>query len=103
MLGYGGDVFLGMFDDSEYVNEAWDKSEMDKADDKVSKAVEQRQEYDAWLDKTLKLIEGSVSINELEGLFVAAIRKVKRKNDGDAELKLVKAKDNRKAQLETKK
>ena len=102
MFGFSADIYLGLYDDRNYVDEVKAQSEIDKSDDKAATILKQRQEYDEELDKNLKLIETSVSLNELEAIFKSIARKATRRNDKDGLKTLNDATQKRKKYFENK-
>ena len=99
MLGFGADIHLGMFDDLEYLQEAQNESLLSRAEDKVEELRRQQAEYDEFLSKNLGYLETAVTMNELEKVFVAAVRRAQSKKDERGIMKLTKAKDARKSTL----
>ena len=102
MLGFSADVFMGLYDDVGYVQEARAAFEVEKSDDAAEETIRKRQEYDAWKVKHLDFITTATNINELELLFKSCARKAKHHNDDDGLIKFTKAKDARKTELEKK-
>lgn len=101
-LGFCADVFMGDFDDQNYVQERANEVAMDKAEDKDAEAIKQAQEYKLWFDSHIALIEGSVATNELYHLYKIMVRKATKMNDKNGLIKIAKAKDKRKLELEEK-
>lgn len=99
MFGFSADVFMGMHDDPEYINAMREQEELNKSDDMMQTAIDQRQEYNDWKDTTMRVVSDSVSLHELEKLFVAAIRKATRLNDKKYIKEITIAKDKRKEEL----
>lgn len=99
MLGFGADIHLGMFDDSEYVQEARNESQLAHAEDKVEELRKQQSEYDEFLAKHVGYIETSTTTGELEKIFIAAVRRAQSKKDQRGIIRLTKAKDQKKAEL----
>jgi len=81
MLGFGGDIFTGMYDDAEYRQEVTNQSLVDKADNKDEELAKQRAEYTAWRKEHLELIASAVSRAELKTLYTLMGRKMSRHND----------------------
>lgn len=69
MLGMGGDIRMGRFDDSEYVANLQRNEAIDGAVDKKAEMIKQRQEFDEWFLQTLELMRTATSMHELEVLF----------------------------------
>lgn len=91
MLGFGGDIFMGMYDDREYVKDLENKVAIEKSDDKAAEVLRQEQEYKEWIETTENLIKTTASLHELEAIYTAAIRRSKRKNDKSAVTLFTKA------------
>jgi len=83
MLGMGGDVRMGMFDDSEYVANLQRTEAIEGAVDKEAEMVRQRQEFIYWYDKTFALASTATSMHELEVIFKSSM--VRLENQGTAE------------------
>ena len=81
MLGFGADIFMGMYDDSEYRQEVTEASLLDKADDKDAEAARIHQEYIEWRKEHLGLVKSAVSRAELKTLNTLMVRKMTRHND----------------------
>jgi len=102
LLGFNADVFMGKFDDRDYLQEVVDDYDIKESDDKVQTAIDQRQEYEKLFKDNLALIKTAVSMNELEKVFASIVRKSKRRGDDDGIRKLTDAKDKRKKELAEK-
>lgn len=100
MLGFGSDIHLGMFDDLEYLQEAQSESLLAHAEDKAEEARRQQSEYEEFLSKHIGYIETSTTLGELEKIFTAAVRRAQSKKDQKGILKLTKAKDAKKVELQ---
>lgn len=100
LLGFNADVFMGMFDDYDYVKEVSDDLAIKEADNKVEEEIKQRQEYEKLYKDNLSLIKTSVGMNELEKVFASITRKAKRRNDVKGLRELTAAKDKRKEELQ---
>jgi len=55
--GFSADVFMGQYDDPEYVKAQEEQEAMAKADDKQAEAISQAKEYDTWKADNVKLIK----------------------------------------------
>jgi hypothetical protein len=100
MLGFAADIHMGQFDDINYLQELRNEFAIEKADDKVDAKLKQDEAYRSWVKDNLKLIEEAINDEMLKGVYISAIRKAKNRNDNEVMLKLEKAKDKRKAELE---
>ena len=100
MLGFSADIFLGEWEDRNYVQERLNEEAMEKAEDKDAEALKQAQEYDKWFSDHIALIRNAVSLNELKGLYIIMHKRCKKHGDHVGEIEITKAKDKRKLELE---
>lgn len=100
MLGFAGDVFLGEYDDVNYLESIKREFEIVKADDKDEVKERQAAEYRDWKAKQTELLRTAVSMNELEMVFKLAVRKMTRHNDQKGIRELTQIKDERKKFLD---
>lgn len=98
-LGFNADVFMGMFEDNQYMQELNNELAIQKAEDKEQEAVKQAREYDEWKLKELESYQHLNSLNALQNAFTAHVRKCKRMNDEKGIKQFTKAKDQRKQEL----
>lgn len=98
-LGFNADVFMGMFEDNQYMQELNNELAIQKAEDKEQEAVKQAREYDDWKLKELESYKHLNSLNALQNAFTAHIRKCKRMNDEKGIKQFTKVKDQRKQEL----
>lgn len=101
-LGFCADVFMGDFDDQDYIQERINEEAMEKAEDKDAEALKQAQEYDKWFGDHIALIRNAMSLNELKGLYIIMHKRCKKHGDHAGEIEITKAKDKRKLELEEK-
>jgi len=102
MFGFSADIFLGLYDDQNYVAEVKAQADIDKSDDKAAEILKQRQEYETILSKNINFMATATNMNELECLYTSITRKANHRND-KAGLKLIlKTKDKRKLELDKK-
>lgn len=99
MFGFSADVFLGLFDDREYVESQRERENVDKADNQAERAIAARQEWDDKKAEYLEQIKTSPNLKELEIIFTGAIRKGARKEDQEFIKMATAAKDQRKGEL----
>lgn len=95
-LGFNADIFMGEFDNPDYVQAVGDEYALEKAEDKIEEKTKQDAEYEEWINNSLVLINGCVTENELKGLFTGLVRKAKLYKDDATVLKFTKAKDAKK-------
>lgn len=81
MLGFGGDIFMGLYDDQAYRQEVTEQSLLDKADDKDAERARQAEEYAEWRKAHLALVKTAASMAELKRLHTLITRKMNRHND----------------------
>lgn len=98
-LGFNADVFMGMFEDNQYMQELNNELAIQKAEDKEQEAVKQAREYDEWKLKELESYQHLKSLTALQNAFTAHVRKCKRMNDEKGIKQFTKAKDQRKQEL----
>ena len=102
MLGFSADVYTGLYDNPEYKEEAKNKIALQNADDKDEELANQRREYIAWRERTIKLLETAASINELNILYKTALAKMTRKEDASGITRISEFRDNRESELRNK-
>ena len=81
MLGFGGDIFMGLYDDQEYREEATNMSLLEKADNKDAELARIQQEYADWRKEHIDLLRSAKSGNEVKTLYTLMARKMARHND----------------------
>ena len=99
-LGFNADVFMGQFDDPDYVNEVTNKKNLEKAEDKIAEQAKQDLEWSEWKQKELKAYDMIPNIDALKTVFTGHIKKIKLRGDEPAIRMFTKFKDDRKAELE---
>ncbi len=101
-LGFSADVFMGQFDDPEYVSMVAGEAAINKADDKSAETRRVNLEYQEKCIKEIELIKNCLSMSELQGLFYDFFRRATTRNDHAHLARLNKAKDDMKIKLESK-
>ena len=81
MLGFGADIFMGLYDDQEYRKEVTNISLLEKADDKDAEKARIEQEYISWRKEHFELVKTAASRAELKTLHTLITRKMARHND----------------------
>jgi hypothetical protein len=99
-LGFSADIFMGEFDNPDYVQAISNDFAMEKAEDKIEEQARQQQEHEEWVSKSLELIGSCQTSNELQKLFTGLVRKARLYKDDISTLKFTKAKDAKKIELE---
>lgn len=83
MLGFSADIFMGQFDDPEYLKGLEEKSELEHADDKDAVRLQQIKEHQNWLKKELKCYSLIDDEKALKTIYTAHMRKCNRRKDED--------------------
>ena len=81
MLGFSGDIFMGQFEDREYMEEITRKSQLEHADDKDAERLRQIKEHKDWMDEELKCYALIDDAESLEKVYIVHMRKCGRRND----------------------
>ena len=102
LLGIGGDIFLGNYDDVSYIKQMRDEFEIQNANDKDAAARKQWEEFNSTMEKNLECMEKAIQLNELIGIYSVSVKYAERRNDQDWVHKLKECKDRKKAELENK-
>jgi hypothetical protein len=75
-LGFSADVFMGMFDDVEYVQQVKAEEAIAKAEDKDAEVAKQKQEMIEYIERNTETLKESKSINETKGIAKTVLRKL---------------------------
>lgn len=81
MLGFSADVFLGMFDDQDYVQQLQAEQAIEQAEDKEAEIERQKQERLAFIKGTVDAMKGAQSFRELKKIHDSAVRRLGARND----------------------
>ncbi len=81
MLGFSADVFLGYFEDREYVEQIKAEQRIAEADDKVAEQERQKQERLDYIKSVVETMQGAQSAHELKKLHDTAVRKLAARRD----------------------
>ncbi|WP_409303011.1 hypothetical protein [Pseudomonas sp. KCJK8993] len=81
MLGFSADVFLGMFDDEDYVKQLKDEEKIEQAEDKQAELDRQKQERLDYLKSVIETMAGAQSAQELKKIHDVAVRKLTVRKD----------------------
>jgi len=81
MLGFSADIWLGLWDDAEYVEKATDAALMEKADDKDAEALRQEEKYKVWRAEHIEILKTAVSAGELRTVYNMMERKARSIGD----------------------
>lgn len=99
-LGFSADIFMGDYDDPDYLQAVSNEFALEEAEDKIEEALRQQEEYESWASNVIHLIETAVSENELRKVFTGAIRKANLYKDKELVIQFTKAKDAKKGSFE---
>jgi len=83
-LGFASDVYMGKFDDQDYVQGKANEQSLAKADDKDAEVIRQREEWREWKEKELAAMALIPNAESLTTVYTGYIRKIQRKGDNDA-------------------
>jgi len=102
MLGFSADIFLGMYDDHDYVAERQSEAALEQADNKEFEAERQKEERLNWLKSAVETIEGAASEHELKKLHTSFVRSAARRNEEKFVKRITLAFDDRTKALKQK-
>ena len=77
-LGFSADVFMGKFENEDYLSNLKIETSIDKAENKDSEIEKQRKECENFVISHFEAIERAVTINEAQGLYRTSIRSLER-------------------------
>lgn len=81
MLGFSADVFLGMFDDQNYVQQLQAEQAIEQAEDREAEIEKQKQERLDFLKNTIETMQGAQSLQELKKIHDHAVRRLTARRD----------------------
>lgn len=81
MLGFSADIFLGLFDDLDYVAERTEQAAIEKAEDKEAAIEKQKQDRLDWLKTALDTMRDAVTAAELRTLHNKYVRDTTRRKE----------------------
>lgn len=99
MLGFSADIFLGLFDDRDYVAQRRDEVSIEKAEDRDAELERQRQERLAWLEAAIKDMAAAPDERSLKLLHAKFVRDATRRNETKFVTRLARAFEERVDQL----
>ena len=99
-IGMCADIFMGEFEDYEYFKTREEEANLERNEGKSEEKLKGELEYDSYIEKQLKLIGESVNMNMLKACYKEAMIKATVRKDDKAQIKLTKAKDAKKLELE---
>lgn len=97
-IGFNADVYLGLFEDDQYLYELHNEQAIEKAADKDEEQAKQAKKAYEETNKVIEQINEATTLSVVEGLFKAQFRRIQSK-DQNLVLQLTKAKDAAKERL----
>ncbi len=101
-LGFSADVFLGMFDDKDYVNALADEQAIEQAEDKAAEEERQKQERLDYIASVIESLKTAKTAKELKTFHDVAVRRLTLRQDTKAVTRIVREYDEQKARFEEK-
>lgn len=83
-LGFSADVFLGLHDDVNYLEQLNDELAIERAEDKVEEEARQKQERLDYIKSVVETMAGAQSPSELKKIHDVAVRKLAARRDDKA-------------------
>lgn len=99
-LGFSADVFLGMFDDKDYVNALADEQAIEQAEDKAAEEERQKQERLDYIASVIQSLKDAKTPKELKAFHDVAVRRLTLRQDTKAVTRIVREYDEQKARFE---
>ncbi|WP_046382666.1 hypothetical protein [Pseudomonas veronii] len=90
MLGFSADVFLGLFDDQDYVQQLQAEQAIEQAEDRDAEIERQKQERLDYIKSVVETMQGAQSMQELKKLHDHAVRRLTTRNDDTAIKRIAK-------------
>lgn len=90
MLGFSADVFLGLFDDQNYVQQLEAEQAIEQAEDREAEIERQKQERLDYIKSVVETMQGAQSMQELKKLHDHAVRRLTARNDDTAIKRIAK-------------
>ena len=78
MLGFNADIFTGLFDDIDYVNQVGTEKAIEKAEDKDAEIEKAKNELVDYVERHLKSIDKANTVYELSGIYKSSSRHLDR-------------------------
>lgn len=98
-IGFAADIYMGMFEDQEYIYNLASEQAINEASDKDAERAKQAAELKQECQRAITAINKSNSMSELEGLYKSIARKTATK-DSTLHRALIMAKDSAKERIE---
>lgn len=98
-IGFAADIYMGMFEDQEYIHNLASEQAINNAADKDTERAKQAADLTAEGMRTIEAMNKANSMSELEGLYKSIARKATNKDD-KLLVQITKAKDAAKERIE---
>lgn len=102
MLGFSADIFLGLYDDSDYVRQREEEEQIERAEDQEAEAERQKLERLEWLKGCIANMEKCPSVQALKMMHAKYVREATRRNETAFVTRLARCFDEMTAKLEPK-
>lgn len=102
MLGFSADIFLGLFDDRDYVAQRQEEEQIAKAEDREAELERQRQARLQWLQLCLEELAKAPNLQALKAMHAKFVRAATNRKEEKFVTRLARAFEERQAQLEGK-
>jgi len=99
-LGFSADIFMGQFEDSDYVAMVKNEKALEGAEDKLSEHRRQQEEYQLKAISEIDSLSKALTLSELKGLYKTFVARAKMHNDVNQVARLEIAKDKAKQRIE---
>lgn len=101
-LGFSADVFLGLHDDANYLEQLNEDLAIERAEDKVEEEARQKQERLDYIKSVVETMGGAQTANELKKIHDVAVRKLAARRDDKAVTRISREYDEQKNRFESK-
>lgn len=81
MLGFSADVFLGLFDDRDYVQALQEEQKVEQAEDKIAEEERQKAERLEYIKSVIESLQGAKTAKELKAFHDVAVRRLTTRGD----------------------
>ena len=99
-LGFSADVFLGLHDDAEYIEQLNDELAIEQADDKIAEEARQKQERLDFIQSVIESLQTAKTKNELKAFHDVAVRKLAARKDTKAVTRITREYTEQQARFE---
>lgn len=81
MLGFSADIFLGMYDDTDYVQQRQAEAALEQAENREAELERQKQERLEWLKASVEALDTATTLHELKKLHTHFVRAATRRQE----------------------